>query len=259
MAYVEFLRARRALTIYTIVIAALVVLLVTSLYAGHAHVSAHDFGDAKHSIPLSAVFAGAAFGSLLFGTLLAASLNRERDFLALSWTRPIPRERMAAACMLVDFGAVVAAFVITLALGFIPLLTTGAAAGIRTDGHEFAVIAEVFAVTLMWYGMVQAATSWYRGRGGLVIGLSWPLFIFLVSMQHSLGFGPVVHAVAEGLNYLNPLAYLSSYNEARGSDTLVASAALSLTEAARISLAYLIGLATCAIAVVAWSRAEVEG
>jgi len=258
MAYVEFLRMRRALTVYAIVLAVLTVLLVTSLAVGHVHLDASDLRHMKNGIPLRFVFAVAAFAALFFGTLVASCLNRERDTLALSWTRPISRERMAAVAILIDLGAIVAAFLITLGFVFVPLVTTGAVAFLHTDGYELDVVIHVFAIALMWYGLLQAGTSWYRGHAGIVKGLSWALFLFLTVDQKSALLGPLVRDLGVGLNYLNPLAYLSSYETVRGG-TVVATALLPLSEAARTSLAYTIGLATCAIAVVAWSRAEVEG
>jgi len=258
MAYVEFLRMRRALTTYATVVAVLTALLVTSLFVGHVHVGANDMRHMRDGIPLRFVFAAAAFGALFFSTLIASGLNRERETLALSWTRPIPRERMALASILVDFGAILAAFLITLGFLFVPLLTTGMVAFIHTDGYEVDAVAHVLAIALMWYGLLQVTTSWYRGHAGMVKGLSWALFIFLTVDQKSALLGPVVRVLGTGLNYLNPLAYLSSYESVQGNGAVVATALLPLSEAARTSLATLIGLAACAIAVVAWSRAEVE-
>ena len=259
MAYVEFLRVRRALIIYAIVIIVNVALLTASLHAGHVWVQSDTSGLRGHhdlgKVPLSVVLVAAAFGSLVFGTLISGSLNRERDTLPLSWTRPISRERLGLSCMLVDFAAVVAAFVITLGLGLIPLATTGILARVYPDGHAVVGVVLMLGVTVMWYGLVQAATSWFRGRAGLTVGLSWALFFFLMFLGHQAVFGPIVQGVANALNYLNPLAYASSYGRISTGQVDVTSY-LMLPESVRTVATWSIGIVACAIAIFAWKRSE---
>jgi ABC-type transport system involved in multi-copper enzyme maturation permease subunit len=253
--YVEFLRVRRALIIYAIVIVALTILNTVSLNIGHVHVVDSDPHIAKLHIPLTIVLTVAAFGSLLFGTLLAGSLNRERETLALSWTRPIPRERLALNYMLVDLAGVVVAFFITLLVGAVPLVTTHLISRIYVDSDVLTGVVLMLGVTVMWYGIVQAATSWYRGRAGLAVGLSWAFFILLLVIGHRGNFGPLVEAVTAALNYINPLAYASSYGsvEGYGMDT---TSYLGLPENVRLLASWCIGIAACAVAIFAWKRSE---
>ncbi|MBD5656737.1 MAG: hypothetical protein IAI50_16380 [Candidatus Eremiobacteraeota bacterium] len=200
MFYVEFLRVRRALIIYTIVIVALTAINTISLHLGHVTINEHDHQIQKLHIPLTVVLVAAAFGSLLFGTLLSGSLNRERETLALTWTRPAPRERSALNVMLADLAGMVLAFFITLLVASVPLFTTNIASRIYVDPEFLAGVVLMLGITIMWYGLVQAATSWYRGRAGLVVGLSWGFFILLIVIGHHRNtFGPLVEVVIDGL------------------------------------------------------------
>jgi len=253
--YVEFLRVRRALIIYAIVIVAITILNTVSLNIGHVHIVDGDPHIAKLHVPLTIVLTLAAFGSLLFGTLLAGSLNRERETLALSWTRPIPRERLALSYMLVDLAGVVAAFFITLLVGAVPLVTTHLISRIYIDSDVLAAVALMLGITVMWYGIVQAATSWYRGRAGLAVGLSWAFFILLLVIGHRSNFGPLVESVTGALNYINPLAYASSYGriEDYAMDT---NSYLALPESVRVLASWSIGIVACAGAIFAWKRSE---
>lgn len=254
MAYVEYLRVRRALTVYAIVVFAAMSILTISLQTAHVRLSGSDVHI--DAIPLTLVLTIAGFGSLVLGTLLAGTLNRERDTLALSWTRPIARERMAATMMAIDLGGVVAAFALTLVLSLMPLVTVGLLTRVVADPHAPGAVANMFGVTVMWYGIVQAATSWYRGRAGLVVGLSWPAFGLLLVLGRQTRFGPVVQTLAAALDYLNPLAYLLSHDTTKGGTSLHESAYLALPESALTAMAWALGIAACAVAIAAWKRSE---
>jgi hypothetical protein len=255
MAYVEYLRVRRILIIYTIVVAAIALFVTASLGSAHVYVNNHDLRGQHIAPPLTVVLVTALFGSLIFGTLLSGTLSRERETIALSWTRPVPRERLALEVVLVDFGGILAAALVTLVCGAIPLLAIGMLAEVYPDGHSVGGVVLMLGVTLMWYGIVQAATAWHRSGAGLAIGMSWVLFPLLMTLGHVTFFGPIFGGAIGALNYLNPLAYSSSYGNFNGASVQETSY-LNLSEGIRIAATWLIGLAACAVAIFAWKRSE---
>jgi hypothetical protein len=111
-------------------------------------------------------------------------------------------------------------------------------------------------VTLMWYGSLQAATAWYSGKGGVIVGLSWPAFFILLVLGSYEGFGPIVHALVVALDYINPLVYFASLmSDANGHANN--ATALGLPLQVRVLVVYVLGAAGCAIAVFSWKRIEV--
>ena len=209
------------------------------------------------AIPLTLVLTIAGFGSLVLGTLLAGTLNRERDTLALSWTRPIARERMAATMMAIDLGGVVAAFAITLVLGLIPLVTLGllthvvrgsACAGrsgqhVRRDRH----------------------VVWHRAGGDVLVPrprgarrrAQLARFGLLLVLGRQTMFGPVVQALAAVAQLSQPARLSAIARHHQGRHVAARDPPIShFPKAALTAMAWALGIAACAVAIAAWKRSE---
>src|SRR5665213_1459293 len=95
MVYVEFLRVRRTLKWHLGILAAVTLLV---LYFGHDTnlvVNGHSEVFAGMPVPLGALSVIAAFFAAIYASSLGSSLNRENPMRDISWTKPIPRSRIA--------------------------------------------------------------------------------------------------------------------------------------------------------------------
>jgi hypothetical protein len=280
MAYVEFLRVRKAFYIFGGVIVALVGILLISLYASHPGDGHNSFrleigraiilekgNDGKlHevvlsgmpgiNIPLGALFAIAGYCAAIFATVISTSLNKERDALDFPFTRPEPRTRIALSYFAVDLAGVFVAFLFSLVvIGLMPLALAGLLGRITADGNDWLIGALGLGISIMWFGIIQAITAPYRGGGGWIAGVSWGFFGILLLLPGATLFGPVVHTIVMVLNLANPLAYYSSIT---GSEHEVkVEALINLGLGARSAITWAIGIATCAVAVFSWKRLEV--
>jgi len=269
MAYVEMLRVRRTLAWYG-AIAAIVTATALLGILGNPHDMHIVVGDgASGSAPSpTAVFVlTCGYFTAIVSTILGPSLNRENDGVEIVWTKPLAREWIALRYMLVDAVGLLAAFAIAVtAIGLIvhfALRTHGAGLGsfVSVGPHTALVVALSLGVVVMWYGLIQALTSWRTGKGGMVAGLSWAA-VFLLLFLGSAPLPPVFHGITVALNFLNPLAYLSVHTAAEqvapfGGFGPHDSGILPLALGARIALSWLIGLAGCAIAIIGWKRMEI--
>lgn len=280
MAYVEFLRIRKAFLIYAGVIATLIAFLLLSLFASHGG-SGHDtfrleLGSAVvlqkgadgriHQVPLGgmpgiAVPLGALLGiagycAMVFATIVSTSLNRERETLDFPFTRPVPRQRIALSYFAVDLAGIVAAFLFALAVMCLtPLAVAGVLGRIVVDPQAWWIGVLGLGISFMWYGIIQAVTAPYRGGGGWIAGSSWAVFGLLLLLPGATFLGPIVHLAVMTLNLVNPLAYFTSLTGT--THDVSAGSIFGLGIAARAGVVWVIGLAACALAALSWKRLEV--
>jgi hypothetical protein len=279
MAYVEFLRARKAFYFFAGIIAVMIGVLLLSLFASHggsntfrlqlgSAIILHKGADGRIvetpvsgipgvNIPLGALFGLAAYCAAVFATVISTSLNRERDDVDFPFTRPVSRERMALSYFAVDLAAIFAAFAFAfVVMCLVPLATAGLLGRITSTPQAWWILALGLGMSFMWYGIIQAITAGMRGSGGWIAGGSWALFGVLLVMPGAQWLGPIVHGVVVALNYVNPLAYFNSIHENAAHEMTVGST-LGLGIAVRAGLVWIIGIAACAIAVTSWKRIEV--
>ncbi|MFZ1124657.1 MAG: hypothetical protein WAN59_05920 [Candidatus Baltobacteraceae bacterium] len=284
MAYVEFLRVRTRLLWFAAILAACALFIAVSAHGGGVHVRVGNGGadvtgvlgdddasgaatGANHgtsnlaaalgAIPGDALLVAAGLLTLIFGSIVGPSLNREWDTLDFAWTQPLSRTRLALAYMSVDAGGIACAFVLALAFAFVPLSAAGLLGSVvvQRDALEVALVG--LGSAFMWYALLQAASSWYAGRaGGLAQGLSWAAFTLLLGLGQTEQFGPLFHALLLALNFVNPLAYLSALT-IHQNGTVTENAILPVGLGLRVLLVWAIGLAACALALAGWKRLEV--
>jgi len=254
MTYVQLQRLRKALTVYAVVVVVVFLLILIP-----THWPGADVHNDAGTIPLSILLAIIGFCSILFATVIATSLNKENDGVEMVWTKPVARERLAAAYIALDLAAIAAAYVIALALALVLIASFGQLGAIKPDEKWLPTLLLTFGIAFMWYGMLQALTSWQVGRGGMIIGLSWALFSFVLPAVIILTMRtPGLHEIVLALSLLNPLAYLTSSSahihigiSARGPTYIPSDVWV------RIALTWGFGVLGSLIAIAGWKRLEV--
>lgn len=264
MTYVQFLRLRKMLTIYAIVAGAVFLLFVARAHAPNA--SFHFDNGPRHqihqfsSIPLSGVLFLSAWCAIIFATIVGTSLNRENDGVEMVWTKPVARGRLAVEYILMDFAAIVVAMLLAVALCALALASVGLLKYLTVDARTLPTLVIGLGTAFMWYGLLQALSSWQAGgRGGMVIGISWAATFVLMSLAGATAVtNPSLHQLFLALDVLNPLAYFSSYTLSHygAHASPVLPQPLAGTEMRSI-LTWGIGLLGCTAAIVGWKRLEV--
>ncbi|HTJ28602.1 MAG TPA: hypothetical protein VMA36_20785 [Candidatus Limnocylindria bacterium] len=268
MEYVEYLRDRRILRNYAIVLLAGFVLGMASLISG-THGTIRIQGTShRGTIDVSGVLAACSFLTFIIATVVAPGLAAQVSTLAIAWTRPLSRAAVAWRFIVVDLAAIVTAYLMVLAtvllfvavfhsLVTVQLQDTGSAASlndlmsVRFDAPQMvAVAARGFGCTLMWYGLVTLVSVRFPERCGMIAGLSWVAFLVLGGLWNA-SFPPLIHGLIVALNYLNPIAYFGNF----GSD--VQQQIIPLSGTLRTLIAWCIGIAALAGTIRLWSTREV--
>ncbi len=275
MIYVEWLRARKRLAIYAIVLVAAVVLAILSVQFGHFHEShngrhhstywtlgwassaasgdrssrdvLHDYLRST-TIGFDSLLMAGNIVAFLFCIGLCTSLQHQYESLHLAFTKPLSRTRLALTFFAVDFATIAAVFVLVVVLGLLFIAVFGGLD--RIIAPHPGVIVGLGAIVLL-YGLMQAATSGLRGgRRGIVTAL-WVSFVVVLAIRNTPF--PQINAVANALSWLDPIRYL-------GTDTSH-GIYLSPTGIGGYGLealaAWGFGIVACALAIFAWNRVEV--
>ena len=271
MEYVEFLRVRRAFVIYAVAIAILMAIVVGTIVGGmhgasHANVvidgvGAHESlaqAAARVRVPFGVLFGIAAYCAIVFATVLATSLNKERDGLEYVFVKPISRDALALRYVAIDAAGIVLTFAYALVvLELIPLALFGFLGRTYLDANALWIAALGLGVGFMWYGLLQAATVRYAGKGGTIVGLSWAAFAVLGAAASVQFLGPVFHDVVYAVDLVNPIAYFSSVVFDGATMRTTARSVIYLPLEVRAGVVWAIAGIAIAYAVLAWKRVEV--
>jgi hypothetical protein len=281
MAYVEYLRARRALAWYFGILIGLYLLGLAIAYFGHGmhghagvtidintdQATPGGMPPAGHHIahvlplspfPISLLAYSAAFGAILIAAILGSSLNRQREHLPLVWTRPLGRERSVLSALAVDALAIFVTLLGTLGLFKIVAFSADSnALHWYLDSLVLPTLVLGFGAALMTYALSQAVTSWTLGAGGLIKGLvslACGVLVVLGANRLPSPYDSLVGA----LNYLNPLAYYLPVHVADKHVPIVLeySRYLPLGLGIKIACVWLLAAAYMAIATYGWKRLE---
>jgi hypothetical protein len=267
MSYVEYLRVRRAIIVYTIIvggIAALTLLVAftahgsmvvsaehsTNVQFGLREMLASDFAKHGTKIPLSVLFVCAGFGATILATVFGKNLCSERDHTPLAWTKPASREAFALSHLGVDALGIVATFVITLVFILTVIWGLGIAGFISADSRMGPMLAMSAGIAFAFYGVVRALTVGFPSRGGAITGASWAVGYVLVGLS-AIPLPQAYHAIIIALNFLNPLAYLTKIDP-----TGQASGVIPLVFGMRLLCVWLLAVITGIIAIAIYRRAE---
>jgi hypothetical protein len=204
MAYVEFLRARRALTWHLGILA---VILLFVLYFGHSTTVTID-GSPKFlagmGVPLSALTPIAMFFAAIYSSSAGTSLNRENLTRDISWTKPVPRTLMALQFIAIDIVAIAIVFSLTMAavlvelyrMHFVPVFDAGFGVQLVLG----------LGVGVMWYALLQLMTCYFGPGARAAVGILWPVALLALGLTK---VGGAIGAIAWALDIINPLAYMS--------------------------------------------------
>ncbi len=272
MDYVEFLRVRRALIIYAILVAIAAIVTVASVSLASVHTVGANvsitidsngkpepflphFAVSHWRVPLGLLFGLAGYAAVTIATVFASSLNKENDGANFVFTKPISRERLALQHMAIDAAGILSAFVIACVAIFGSFAALGLLDHIARDAQALWIAALGLGIGFMWYGIMQAVTASYRGKGGTLVAWSWAGFVILAGVSGVTFLGSAVHALVGALNFFNPIAYFTTLASSGGNVTVASVVGMSLEM--RVAIAWCIALVTCALATRIWKNVEV--
>ena len=245
MYYKEYLRARRALVVFIIVAA---VLLVISLVGMAFSVGVDRKPDI---VPWPALLGAAALAASIMATALGSTLAQENDgHLELACTKPYSRTRYAASAIAIDMAAIVIALLVGFAFILIHIVIDHPNERL-VAGPDAAVNALRFMLfPLAWYALIVGLSAGARGTA-VVQGLMWLIALVLVVLRDA-PLSPMWHGVFVALNTVNPLIY-ASYQD-RGDVTISGASPLHvLTSTAMLAALVVAGWAA---ATIQWRRVE---
>jgi hypothetical protein len=251
MHYVEMMRARRVLVGYGIALLAIVAVTALIVLAGPGHIHTDLSTSGSAPILSSNIIAGCIFGALIVATLMIPGLNAEATTTPIIWTRPTSRDTIAWRYVAIDLATVFVAFLGTIVCVYAVLAIVGLFKYAVFDPKTVTVTLLGLGGIVMWYGLVSAAAARLPGRGPMLAGLSWVVFLVQAALT-AAPFPWVIHEIVIVLNYLNPFAYLGSVNSSHVHDPLV----IQLPAAGRAVGAWLIGIAATIASVRLWSTRE---
>jgi|GEM_PF-2137058 len=252
MYYIEVLRTWRVLRRYLIVVAALYLFAVVLYGLAVAYTMAGGVEHYGRSGNVATYSAGGhavlvAFICLLFASISGSSLSRHLDHLDFALTKPRSRAGFVASVLGIDVLGL-GVFFITTTLAVLALhIAFGEAHSLAFDAASWFGIVLAFGSVLAWYAIVQAVSSGRDASGWALAGI-WvaALGIYFLSLAN---LGPGLNALIAVLNFVNPIAYLSTV-------PFYASGAPSLSLATHAVAIYVVaGLAALA-ALMRWQRVE---
>jgi hypothetical protein len=267
MTYAQVLRLRNTLTIYGLVIGGVFLLMLLLSHApGHSSFDSDDASDLHHAmgnaafVPLSFLFFISGWCAIVIATVISSSLNREYDGVEMVWTKPIDRARLALEYILLDFAAIVVAFVAAAALCVLGVASVGLLTHIVVDPRTIPTLVIGLGTAFMWYGLVQGITAGMPGRGGMIIGLSWAAAFVLVTLAEATRGGSLIHSMHTLLTIVdlfNPIAYFSSYSlSGFGAHPSPVLPQMFAGTEARSIMTWALGLVGCVAAIAGWKRLE---
>jgi hypothetical protein len=251
MHYVEMMRARRVLVGFGIALLSIVALTALSVLAGPTHIHADIHMDSAPTILSGNIVGVCIFGALIVATLMIPGLSAEAATTPIVWTRPTPRDTIAWRYVAIDLATIFVAFLATIACAFVVFAIVGVSKYVVYDPRTISIALLGLGTAVMWYGLVSAAAARLPGRGSMLAGLSWVVFLVIAGLN-AAPFPALVHGLIAALNYLNPLAYFSGMNTGNADSLTVVPLAI----VAREWVTWMIGLLAIFTSVRLWSTRE---
>ncbi len=254
MVYLEYLRMRKRVVIYALVLAALTLLVIVSSH--HSTVEVDGSKKSLHSmvdgIPLSALLGIAGFVTLAMAAFIT-SINALSDSLPSVWTKPVPRERIALSVFSVDALAIVAFFAIAVAANLAVVASLGVFDRLVFDPQVVPVTLVGLGAAFMAYGNAQAATAWVLGRGGMIAGILFASYLVVIILSIA-PLPPILHQIVSTLCIFDPNAYfaLTIHNT-----TVDTQSIFALGIWYRVAIVFGFGIVGCALATFGWKRMEI--
>jgi len=210
MFYAAYRRARQAVTIYTIILAALIATgVIIALISSGGHVVLTD-GKDRHMMGNGNSWSGfaliLAYTLAFLGTAQGMTLASENDgHLEFAWARPISRQRYALGIVAIDLAGMLAAFLISYVIAIAGTFAVGAGQILTSSPFftsDFSAALMALGFPFLLYAWVMAISASLR-RGRAFSLLIWPvMFVLLLLAQAHTAIQPAM----VWLNaYVNPL------------------------------------------------------
>jgi hypothetical protein len=252
MYYVELLAARHRLGWFSLAVVLIGLIAVTTVRL--APQSSAE--PSSIAVPFNVVLLGASWFACIMATLVAGTLSRDCSHIPYMWTRPVARERIALEYIAVDIAAILLAFALLIGVS-VATLDAIPRLHVVADDSALRTLLRAVAVPLMWYGLVEVATSWNGARARAMIGVSWGLF-WMLALLDAFSLPGIPGKLLIVLNIFNPMAYLPQVH-APNVDFQVGVLGLPplpLTFDEQTVLVYTIFVVSCIVATYAWKRME---
>lgn len=243
MYYIEVLRTWRVFRGYLVVLAGLYLLTIV-LYSLFPHTANSGDGTLYSAGGHAAVI---AFICLLFGSISGSSLSRHLDHLDFALTKPRARTTFVATVFGIDVLALTVFFITTTLAVAALHVAVGETHSLVFDGASWFGILLAFGSVLAWYALVQAI-SCDRGASGWATAGLWVAGVGL-SLLSAANIGPALHALVVTLNFINPIAYLTTV-------PFEAVGAVPVSLAAHAFAIYAVATAAAVVALIRWQRVE---
>ena len=248
MQYVEILRAKRILTWYAIVVAGVTAIVAVSVLA-QPHAS-----QGAGPIPLADVFLLCTVGAFVLATIMSTSLASESTTLAISWTRPVSRERIAWSFIAVDVAAILLGYALLVAAALLCIALIGLSGYLYGGPSSWGGFVLGAGSAVMWYALGLVASSRLAAHGVRVATFTWLAFIVVNAVWAAPVPAPI-HAVLTALNYLDPIAYINGVGTGGHAHPAQAHP-LPPAQTTRIALEWIIAAVALVAAVRIWSTRE---
>jgi hypothetical protein len=191
---------------------------------------------------------------LVVSTILAGTLAKENDgHLELVWTKPVSRERMALAYIAVDVVTIVISQLLTIVTMLLAVLLF-MVPRITAEADSLTWVGFALLAAISWYAVLTAASASLKRGPGLTVGLGWLAGILILGLsaatEHLRPALQWIHAILQGLAYLDPLAYFSMHDNSFSGNGIITSIAGATLALAALSILYFV------LSVLQWRRVE---
>ena len=234
-----------------------VFMVKTDKTTGTSHVIANY--DMNARVGVGEIFGVACFIALITATMLGGALAKENEsHLEIAWTKPVSRDRLALASILVDIAAIVVSQLVTVGL-ILMVMFMFVTPQLFVNSLTPAFIGLALLGPIAWYACLTSFSASLKRGLGLVIGLGWLAAIVIPgiaggSANSSLPVIEAIHAVFQAAAYVDPIAYLSFHGSLSGSGLTLHTYIGSIETSALLLL--LLTVAYVAAAVLQWRRVE---
>jgi hypothetical protein len=242
MWYIPFVRARRALFVYSYIAAAFTLLGIAIRFIPH---TGHTNTVPDNALDLSGFAVGVAGIIAGLATVMGLNLASENDgHLEVAWTKPVSREQYALGVFGVDLVTIFVAYIVTLAFA---VVVTDIWIGHQaiTFAHPLWQVFAVLAFPFYIYGLVVAASASMKRNRGMSAGLLWPVLIAL-ALALELIRVDTVHAILRAVNTINPIILFS--HDGSGHNVMAPGG--------NYALGFALTAVCLALAMVQWRRME---
>jgi len=215
------------------------------------------------SFPLGWLFLFSLPIGLLAASLLGGPLAKENGgHLELAWTKPVSRDRYALSAIGIDSAAIaisqlagIVGMLLCMVMFTVPKVVLTPPSGLQ--------ILLAFLGPFAWYAMLTGISASLR-RVGLVVGLSWlfaPNILGVAQATAHSELAPIrlIHAIAQGVAYLDPIAYLSAHTnfiDVMPVGTSSSGNGVFTSLGPIVGVLFVLSLLYIAAAVVQWRRVE---